>query len=185
MKGKVILFETLWATLLGGILAFALLFLEMTPVAVISTMLIVVVVSVRQGQFFAKRTALLIGLVMGIALYVKTGELKSSETLVYYLYGVIGSVIGFFAKNIHRNLNNKKMATVRLNMVAAQVISTVLMVLFTLFNSLKFVTLLDCVYYGISSIALVLILAYLKPRMILTNRSRYLTSKERSKLLND
>lgn len=185
MKTKMILFETVWSTVLGAILALVALFLGMTTFVAIAPMFVIVVMSARQGAVFGFRVALFISALVAIGALIKNGTVQPYDILVYQLYQYMAIVIGFFAKNIHRNLNNKKMTTVQLNVVAAQVISALLTIGLTFVFTNSGVTLLDGVVYGINSSVLVLVLAYIKPRIILTSRSRYLTSKERSKLLND
>lgn len=185
MKTKMILLETLWATVLGASLALVALFLGMTTFDVIVPMFVIVVISARQGAVFGFRVAIFISALVALGVLIKNGSVPPVDILVYQLYQYTAIVIGLFAKNIHRNLNNKKMTTVQLNVVAAQVISTVLTIGLTFVSTNSGVTLLAGVFYGISSSVLVLVLAYINPRTILTNRSRYLTSKERSKLLND
>lgn len=185
MKLKTILFETLWATLLGAFLALVALFLGMTAFVAIAPMFVIVVVSTRQGAVFGFRVSLFISAVVAIGALIKNGAVQPFDILMYQLFGLTAVVIGLFAQNIHRNLNNKKMATVQLNVIAAQVVSSLLTIFLSFVYSNSGVTLLDGVFYGISSIVMVLVLAHIKPRTILTSRSRYLTSKERSKLLND
>lgn len=185
MKTKTILFETLCATVLGAILALVALFSGMTAFVVIAPMFVIVVASARNGATFGFRVGLFVSALLSIGVLMKNGSVQPFDILVYQLYQYTAIVIGFFAKNIHRNLNNKKMKTVQLNVVAAQVISALVIILLSFIYPDSGVTLLDGVVYGVSSSALILVLAYIKPRTILTNRSRYLTSKERSKLLND
>lgn len=185
MKLKTILFETLWATLFGAVLALIALFAGMTAFVVIVPMFVIVLVSVRQGGMFGFRVSLLISVVIVIGTLIKNGAVQPFDIVMYQLHGLLAIIVGFFAKNIHRNLNNKKMATVQLNVIAAQIISTLLMLGLNVMFPNSSVTLLDCLFYGISSSVLILALAHIKPKTILTVRSRYLSSKERSKLLND
>lgn len=185
MKGKVVLFEMLGGTLLGASLAIVSLLLGMTSFVVLAPMCVIAIFSVRRGETFGLKIALLIALCITIGIYVKNGEWSGFTYLVYHIYYSIATVIGMFAQNIHRNLNNKKMSTVQLNIVTAQVVSAGLMALFTFLNSKPLVLWLDCVVYGCVSIIVLLVLVYVQPKIILTSRSQYLSSKERSKLLND
>lgn len=103
--------------------------------------------------------------------------------LIFSLYAVSVATTGLFAKNIHRTLNNKRYKSVYLNIVTSLLISSILI------GVVSFAT-IQTPYrvvfrFLIINIIYCLVIARVFPNMILTKRSRFLSSKERSKLLND
>lgn len=103
--------------------------------------------------------------------------------LIFVFYAIIISIPGLFAKNIHRTLNNRRYKSVYLNIVTSLFISTILISLVNMFllqDTYKF-----ALQFLIVNIIYCLVMARVFPKLILPRRSQYLSSKERSKLLND
>lgn len=108
-----------------------------------------------------------------------------TSSIVYYV--IVASLLaihGLFAKNVHRTLNNRRMASVNLNNVTATLmVSLGLIGLDFVFEQRLITT--HAIYYAVFTILFVALFAKMKPHWILTKRSLFLSSKERSKLLND
>lgn len=112
----------------------------------------------------------------------------NTQPLLIFLQNsyINGSAVlpALFAKNVHRTLNNKKMPSVWLNVVVAQSLVAVLLFVAPIMVVSR-LTLMDSVLLFVTTVGIVMLIAYVKPVHILTRRSAFLTKKERSKLLND
>ncbi|MBS4762357.1 hypothetical protein KG089_06555 [Carnobacteriaceae bacterium zg-ZUI252] len=185
MKLKGVLFEAFWASVIGSVLALGGLFLNMPVSSIVLPLFVIILISVRHGFVFAMRIVLVISVMVLLGSYLKTGQWDPLVYLTHFTLLNTGVIIGVFSKNIHRNLNNKKIKVVVTNVVAAQLLSASIIAVMRLVSDNVPSSMLDILFYAISSICFVLIIAFVKPKWILTTRSRYLSSKERSRLLND
>lgn len=117
-----------------------------------------------------------------ITAYVYKMDLIQS-LLVYVCYAVAIAIPGLFTKNIHRTLNNKRYKSVLLNIVTSLIVSAIMIgITHYLFNIDSYKV---AIQFLIINLIYCIIMARLFPQLILTKRSAYLSSKERSKLLND
>lgn len=130
------------------------------------------------------------GMIIGILVSIVVGlvsffvlQQDSTQTIGVAAMAISGGIPGFFAKNVHRTLNNKRMNNVYVNIVTAQILSGLNAVIQALM--LKTYSVLSSSLFVVVSIIIFIVLANVNPKLILTKRSPFLNRKERSKLLND
>lgn len=143
----------------------------------------IVHIAYRYGVALALILGALFGASVGLGYALLWHQDVSISSLIYTGLGVVIASTGLFARNIHKTVNNKRFGSFVLNVVTSHVLVGIaqLVVYYTL----------D--WIGIVSIALFTVVGSLvhvaigkwQPKLILTKRSAFLTSKERSKLLND
>ena len=158
--------------------------------------------------FISLRRGLLLGLVSGtltgLALFVLkgVGADVARDILTQTAPFVFVGIAGFFAKFTQRTLNNKRFPNAALNIVTASFFGTLVYFVWLLISDLFLSE--EAVPAGVSafahflpgqalsfavtfavSVAFLLLLAKFAPKVYIPKDSRFLSRKEKSKLLND
>lgn len=154
--------------------------------------------------FFSLRRGILLGLVAGIVagviqFFVASGGSDILENIVTNIapFAFVG-IAGFFAKFTQRTLNNKRFSNAALNIVTASFFGAIVYFVWKLIIDLFFqetaVPAFDhyfrqdgmsfLITFAVTAVVL-LVVAKVAPKAFIPRDSRFLSRKEKSKLLND
>ncbi|MBS4749961.1 hypothetical protein KG091_02585 [Carnobacteriaceae bacterium zg-ZUI78] len=142
----------------------------------------------RYGFSALYGVSILYGVIAGILTSIILKQDMTINIFMFVAASLILCACGFFTKNIHRTVNNRRMKSVWLNIVTATVCSSLAFVgLYYVSMSMNYalISIQSIIYLEVYMLLSVLFSAYQYPILILTKRSPFLSSKERSKLLND
>lgn len=137
----------------------------------------------RYGFSLSLIWGIVFGLSVGVGYAVLWKQDLSLSTLVYTAIGAVIAMTGLFARNIHKTLNNKRFSSFTLNVVTSHGI--VGLVQLVVYYTMDWIGLISIALFVIAGSVLHMIIGKVQPKLILTKRSAFLTSKERSRLLND
>lgn len=154
----------------------------------------IVWVSLRHGIPTGVVVGAVSGLIIGLITYGFSDFIGIlGEILGLALVGTAGS----FAKYTQKTLNNRRLSSTYLNIVTGTLLANVLyylvkFALIPLINNQLGLLSIDNIQFWLSLLinwvlvsAVLIAIAYLKPQWIIPNRSRFLSRKETSTLLND
>ncbi|MGA9519547.1 MAG: energy-coupled thiamine transporter ThiT [Trichococcus sp.] len=187
---------------LFAVLAIALAYVAMPlgEYTIVFALLPLLFVSLRRGILLG----LVSGTVTGLALFMLKGEGTdvAADILTQAAPFVFVGIAGFFAKFTQRTLNNKRFPNAALNIVTASFFGTLVYFVWALISDIflseeavpagvsAFAHFLPgqalsfAATFAVSAVVLVLI-AKFAPKAYIPKGSRFLSRKEKSKLLND
>lgn len=144
------------------------------------------ILAIRYGLQRSISFGMIAGAVSGIGSMFLSNDNWIMTSVVWISCSIVVTLVGLFAKNIHRTLNNRRLPNVWLNVVTSVLMSGVLLfVIAWLVDDYKHIAIDSVIVYAVLGILVIMLCAYRYPKVLLTSRSAFLTSKERSKLLND
>lgn len=149
--------------------------------------------SLRHGWTSNVIASLISGIVVG---FISLSPLNIAIMMIIYVVPfIVTAISGFFAKNTQKTLNNRRYNSTYLNIATAIFVSALLFnvmrhyVVPNIMNTVITITLtsfmLHVIIITIIGSTLLCILAKFMPKFIIPKRTKYLTRKETSSLLND
>ena len=140
--------------------------------------------ALRRGIVQGMLASLLAGIII---LVMQLGETELSVSLVTFFgpYAFIG-LSGLFAKNTQRTLNNKRFKNAALNIVTAAIFGSLLFFIWQFIASGTLEN--EMIGFALTSAAVaivLLLLAKVAPNLFVPKDTRFLSRKEKSRLLND
>lgn len=140
--------------------------------------------ALRRGIVQGMLASLLAGIII---LVMQLGETELSVSLVTFFgpYAFIG-LSGLFAKNTQRTLNNKRFKNAALNIVTAAILGSLLFFIWQLIASGNLEN--ELIGFALTSAAVAIVLLFLAkvaPKLFVPKDTRFLSRKEKSRLLND
>lgn len=186
--------EVIVAAVLALLLSF--ITLSVGDYRIVLTVLPLVFISLRRGLL----QGLFAGALTGIIIYILNYNSEDMLQNVVLHFGPVAfvGISGFFAKFTQRTLNNKRFPNAALNIVTGSFFGTLLYFVWNFIGSVSFdpAGVNDTGYYlridGVSwlltfavTAIVLLILAKVAPKSYIPKDTRFLSRKEKSKLLND
>lgn len=155
----------------------------------------IVWIALRYGSEAGIIVGALSGLILGLILF---GFSSFMQAVLYHLVPLsLAGFAGVFARNTHKTLNNKRYNSTYLNIATGSLLSTLVLYLISFWlvplilneTSLFDIRTLNywmslLITWVITSVILILLARFL-PRVIIPKRSKFLSRKETSSLLND
>lgn len=143
----------------------------------------IVHIAYRYGFSISLILGILFGLSVGLGYAFLWKQDVSLSTAIYTGVGALIGATGLFARNIHKTVNNKRFGSFTLNVVTSHVLVGIAQLV--IYYTLDWIGTLSIALFTIAGSVVHIAIGKWQPKLILTKRSAFLTSKERSKLLND
>lgn len=182
--------------LAAAVVAFALSYVTvpvMDRYSLVLAILPLVYISLRRGLLPGLVAGMLTG-VLAMLIREQAGDLIERLVSSFGPYAFVG-IAGLFAKYTQRTLNNKRYSNAALNIVTASLFGSLIYFVWTFIDSVMLagtatgealeVNGLSFLLTFILTAAVLLVLAKLAPKAFVPKDTRFLSRKEKSRLLND